>query len=321
MPQALLIERSALGTGWVETWTLNAPATRNALTDEMVAALRAACERAQGDAALRVIVLRGAGGQFCAGGSLGGFASAIGRPHGEGVDPLIAINRDYGRLLQSLCALPQILIAAVQGAAMGGGVGLVCCADHVLAAPDAVFATPEVTLGLVPAQIAPFVVRRLGDARARDWLLSGARWSARQALVAGLVHAVVDGLAPSPLWGEGGGEGPEAPKLSRTHPHPNPLPPAGEGVQSVNVGALPQSDDTDFDTQLLQLLKRFTQAAPAATAETKQLLAAIAAARPLDETLDAGALAFARALRGPEAAQGLKAFAARQPAPWVEGAA
>ena len=120
---------------------------------------------------------------------------------------MIAINRDYGRLLQSLCALPQILIAAVQGAAMGGGVGLVCCADHVLAAPDAVFATPEVTLGLVPAQIAPFVVRRLGDARARDWLLSGARWSARQALVAGLVHAVVDGLAPSPLWGEGGGEG------------------------------------------------------------------------------------------------------------------
>ena len=145
MSDALLIERQPLGTGWAEFWTLNAPATRNALTDEMVWALRAACERAQCDTALRAVVLRGAGGHFCAGGSLGSFASAIGRPHGEGIDPLIAVNREFGHLLQALSALPQVLIAAVQGSAMGGGVGLVCCADHVLAATDAQFATPEVT--------------------------------------------------------------------------------------------------------------------------------------------------------------------------------
>ena len=265
MSDALLIDRQPLGTGWAEFWILNAPATRNALTDEMVAALRAACERAQGDGALRVIVLRGAGGHFCAGGSLGSFASAIGRPHGEGVDPLIAVNRDFGRLLQALCDLPQVLIAAVQGSAMGGGVGLVCCADYVLTVPDAQFATPEVTLGIVPAQSAPFVVRRLGNAIARDWLLSGVRWSAAEALAVGLVNAVAH---------------------------------------------------DDFDAALLQQLKRFAQAAPGAVAQTKQLLNAIAANQPLDAALDNAALRFAQALRGSESAQGLKAFAARQPAPW-----
>lgn len=267
MSDALLIERQPLGTGWAEFWTLNAPATRNALTDEMVSALRAACERAQCDTALPAVVLRGAGGHFCAGGSLGSFASAIGRPHGEGIDPLIAVNREFGHLLQVLSALPQVLIAAVQGSAMGGGVGLVCCADHVLAATDAQFATPEVTLGIVPAQIALFVVRRLGDATARDWLLSDVRWSAAEAPSAGLANAV--------------------------------------------------SDD-DFEAALLQLLKRFALAAPGAVTQTKQLLAAFAANQALDAVLDDAALRFAQALRGPEAAQGLKAFAARQPAPWSQ---
>lgn len=191
----LLIERSALGTGCVERWTLNAPASRNALTGAAVDALRAACARAQSDADLRSIVLQGAGGHFCAGGSLGDFASAIGQPWqgAADADPLATLNREFGALLEALCALPQWLLAAVDGAAMGGGIGLLCCADFVLATPQAVFATPEVTLGIVPAQIAPFVVRRLGDAAARDWLLRGQRWSAQDALRAGLVNAVAEG--------------------------------------------------------------------------------------------------------------------------------
>ena len=320
MADALLIERSRLGTGCAEVWTLNAPTTRNALTDDMVAALRAACERAQHDAVLRVVVLRGAGGHFCAGGSLGQFASAIGRPHGEGVDPLIAVNRAFGRLLQALCDLPQVLIAAVQGSAMGGGVGLVCCADHVLASPDAQFATPEVTLGIVPAQIAPFVVRRLGDARARDWLLSGARWSAEQAMAAGLVNAIADtGLAPSPLWGEGKGEGIAALNESTSaHPHPHPLPQAGEGAKPADAA---DAVDAALNAATLQKLKQFAQAAPGAVAHTKQILTKLAANHALDVVLDDASQRFARALRGPEAALGLKAFAARQPAPWVKGAA
>lgn len=191
MSDKLQITRS----GETEHWTLNDPVTRNALTDEVVAALAQACKRAAQDRALRFVVLQGSGGSFCAGGSLGGFAQSIGQalPAGE-TDPLIAMNAGFGNLLNALCALPQMLLVAVNGPAMGGGLGLVCCGDFVLATPSAVFATPEVTLGIVPAQIAPFVHRRLGDRLARQLLLSGEKYSAQQVLALGLVDQVADDL-------------------------------------------------------------------------------------------------------------------------------
>ncbi|MDI1236158.1 MAG: enoyl-CoA hydratase-related protein [Polaromonas sp.] len=181
--------------GEVEHWTLNDPATRNALTDEVVAALAQACARAAQDTALRFVVLQGSGGFFCAGGSLGSFAQAIGQalPTGQ-TDPLMAMNAGFGHALHALCALPQMLLVAVDGPAMGGGLGLVCCGDFVLATPAAVFATPEVTLGVVPAQIAPFVHRRLGDRLARQMMLSGEKISAQQALDQGLVDELTDDL-------------------------------------------------------------------------------------------------------------------------------
>lgn len=191
MSDKLQITRS----GETEHWTLNDPATRNALTDEVVAALAQACKRAAQDRALRFVVLQGSGGSFCAGGSLGGFAQSIGQALSVGeTDPLIAMNAGFGNLLNALCALPQMLLVAVDGPAMGGGLGLVCCGDFVLATPSAVFATPEVTLGIVPAQIAPFVHRRLGDRLARQMLLSGEKYSAQQALALGLVDKVADDL-------------------------------------------------------------------------------------------------------------------------------
>ncbi len=179
-------------------WTLNDPAARNALSETMVEALFAACADAARDVALRCIVLQGAGGTFCAGGSLGGFAKSIGQALRSGErDPLIAMNARFGELLLALCQLPQLLIAKVEGAAMGGGFGLVCCADYVVAADSAVFATPEVTLGVVPAQIAPFVQWRLGDKAARGLLLGGAKHSAAQMQALGLVDAIAaaDALA------------------------------------------------------------------------------------------------------------------------------
>lgn len=181
--------------GEVEHWTLNDPPTRNALTNELVAALRQACERAATDTTLRFVVLQGSGGAFCAGGSLAGFSDAIGQPWPVGQDdPLLALNAGFGVLLEALCALPQMLLVAVDGPAMGGGLGLVCCADFVLAAPTAVFAAPEVTLGVVPAQIAAFVHRRLGDRAARQLLLSGDKLSADQALALGLADIVASDL-------------------------------------------------------------------------------------------------------------------------------
>jgi isohexenylglutaconyl-CoA hydratase len=188
MSNTLLITRE----GGSEYWTLNDAASRNALSEPMVEALFAACARAATDTSLRFIVLQGAGGTFCAGGSLGGFAKSIGQALKPGeVDPLLAMNARFGELLLSLCQLPQILLAAVEGAAMGGGFGLVCCADFVVATEAAVFATPEVTLGIVPAQIAPFVQWRLGDKAARGLLLTGAKHSAAQMQALGLVDTVV----------------------------------------------------------------------------------------------------------------------------------
>ncbi len=175
-----------------ERWTLNDPATRNALSDAMVLGLYEATLRAQKDETLRLIVLTGAPGAFSAGGSLGQFANAIGQPLEPGEDdPLIKLNRLFGDVLHALCELPQLLVCAVDGPAMGGGFGLACCADHVIATERSTFGTPEVTLGLPPAQIAPFVWQRLGDVTARQCLLQGRVYSAAEAQAIGLVDEVV----------------------------------------------------------------------------------------------------------------------------------
>ena len=183
-----------LRTGHAERWVLNSPATRNSLTDATVDALLAACQAASSNASLRFVVLTGSGGSFCAGGSLGGFSKLIGQALAGGeTDPLLAMNHRFGDLLQALTSLPQILIAAVDGPAMGGGLGLVCCADFCVATQASTFAAPEVTLGLVPAQIAPFVWRRLGDRAARQIMLQGQKLNAAQAHAMGLVDQCIEG--------------------------------------------------------------------------------------------------------------------------------
>jgi len=181
--------------GALEHWTLNNPSRRNALDDETVTALIAACADAAADPGLRFVVLTGAGDAFCAGGHLGDFASLIGQPLKPGeTDPLMGASQRFGDLLHALSRLPQLLIAAVDGPALAGGFGLVCCADVVIATPRASFGTPEVTLGIAPAQIAAFVWRRLGDAAARQCLLQARKFDAREAQRLGLVDEVADDL-------------------------------------------------------------------------------------------------------------------------------
>jgi isohexenylglutaconyl-CoA hydratase len=171
--------------------TLDAPATRNALTDAMVASLGEACGIAESTPAVRALVVRGAGKNFCAGGDFNGFRSAMAEaPPTDLLDPIAASNRRFGALLEQLSALSVATIAVVEGAAMGGGCGLAACCDIVLAAGDAKFAMPEVTLGLPPAQIAPFVAARLGEHAALRLMLTGRRVAAGQALALGLADEV-----------------------------------------------------------------------------------------------------------------------------------
>ncbi len=168
---------------------LNRPAARNALSDAMVADLGSLAAALEADRTIRVVVLRGAGGTFCAGGDLSGFVESRDR------DPaaLAANNRVFGRLLERLDALPQLLIGVVEGAAFGGGIGLVCVTDITLCEAGARFAMSETGLGVVPAQIAPFVAARVGRSHARRLALLGERLDGEGAAAIGLVHHVVAG--------------------------------------------------------------------------------------------------------------------------------
>ena len=172
---------------WV---TLHRPETRNALSPEMVAELAHVFIQAGQDEKVRAVVLRGSAGFFCAGGNVGNFQSRLQADAHDGHDPVVSRNRAFGHLLQALTALPMPVLAVVEGAAMGGGMGLACCADIVLATEDARFALSETGLGLIPAQIAPFVQTRVGRRVALRLGLSGERVSGALAQQLGLVDAL-----------------------------------------------------------------------------------------------------------------------------------
>ena len=152
--------------------SLRRPEARNALTPEMVAGIPDLLNEPSELPAerCRVLVLQGEGKVFCAGADLKAM-----RASGRATE---AENREdacrFATLFRSVAAFPAPVIAAVQGAALGGGFGLAVCADHVIAEDTARFGTPEARLGLVPAVISPYVVRRLGPGRAGPFLLGGA---------------------------------------------------------------------------------------------------------------------------------------------------
>lgn len=182
-----LLLAHAHGVLWV---TLNEPATRNALSPEMVAELSQVIAHAAQDPSVRALVLRGSEGFFSAGGNVGNFQSRLQADAHGGEDPVVSRNRAFGHVLQALTALPMPVMAVVEGAAMGGGMGLACCADIVLATEDARFALSETGLGLIPAQIAPFVQTRVGRRVALRLGLSGERVSGALAVQLGLVDAL-----------------------------------------------------------------------------------------------------------------------------------
>ncbi len=172
--------------------TLDAPATHNALTDEMVASLGEALAQAEAQPAVRGLVLRGAGGTFCAGGDFSRFKALMAEPAPAGQpDPIAHFSRAFGTLLERWRDTDVATIAVVEGAAMGGGCGLAACCDIVLAATTSRFAMPEATLGLPPAQIAPFVADRLGAKAALRLMLTGRRLAGEQAQAIGLVDEVL----------------------------------------------------------------------------------------------------------------------------------
>lgn len=174
--------------GTAITVTLNRPQQRNAMNLEMVEDLLQQLDIAESAPQVRALVLRGACGNFCAGGDVADMRAAQQRADSGDGDAFFHLNRRFGELLYAFSNTPIVIIAALEGAVMGGGFGLACVSDICIADHSARFAMPETRLGLPPAQIAPFVAQRVGNSHARRLALSGISIDAREAHRIGLVH-------------------------------------------------------------------------------------------------------------------------------------
>ncbi|MBB3454105.1 methylglutaconyl-CoA hydratase [Rhizobium sp. BK313] len=167
--------------------TLARPGKHNALSAELIDALTEAAYDLGRNANVRVVVLAGEGASFCAGGDLGWMRAQFDATRAERV----AEARRLAMLFKALNELPKPLIARVHGNAFGGGIGILSVCDMAIAAATARFGLTEVRLGIIPATISPYVIARIGEAKARPLFLSGKIIDAWQAHAAGLLSRVV----------------------------------------------------------------------------------------------------------------------------------
>jgi methylglutaconyl-CoA hydratase len=166
---------------------MNRPEARNALSDELIAALETGLDVLEKDAGARVLVLAGRGPVFCSGGDLANMEKAAKMTKARS-------RREasrFAKLLLRMYAYPKPIVARVHGPAFAGGMGLVAACDLVVASEEAEFALPETRLGLVPAMISPYLVRAMGAAQARRYMLTGERLSGREAQRIGFAHECV----------------------------------------------------------------------------------------------------------------------------------
>jgi methylglutaconyl-CoA hydratase len=172
--------------GGVARLTLARPDKHNAFDDALIAELTAALAAAATDDAVRVVVLAAEGKSFSAGADLGWMKRMAG--YGEAEN--LADARALANLMRVLNDLPKPTVARVQGAAYGGGVGLVACCDIAIAASSAKFCLSEAKLGLIPSVISPYVVAAMGSRAARRYFLTSEVFDAEEAHRLGLVHRI-----------------------------------------------------------------------------------------------------------------------------------
>lgn len=166
---------------------MNRPDVRNAFNAELIAALRDVFVALSADDGVRSIVLAGEGKTFSGGADIGWMRAALELTEAENVRDAEAM----AAMLLAIDRCPKPVIARVQGAALGGGCGLVAASDIVVAASDATFGFTEVKLGIIPAVISPFVLPKIGASHARALYVTGERFDALRAQAIGLVHYVV----------------------------------------------------------------------------------------------------------------------------------
>jgi len=244
--------------------TLNRPDRRNAISRELIAAGMAAFQKARDDAAVRAVILTGAGKAFCAGMDLAELTESLQSMNEAG--KVWDDAQQLSGLYQLIYTLPKPTIAAVNGAAVAGGAGFVTVCDLALAVPEAKFGYPEVRRGLVAAMVMPHLLRHVGERCARYLLLTGELIDAEEARRTGLINDVV----------------PSADQLLE---------------------------------RALGLAKALAEGGPNALTLTKTLLTQFSRqAVSVEETAKASAAPRLSA----EAREGLEAFFAKKPAPWVK---
>jgi methylglutaconyl-CoA hydratase len=183
MPDTIVLEHD----GDVARVRLNRPDVRNALDTKMIAEITETFRALSGDTSVRCVVLDGAGKAFSGGADINYMRASLDLGEEENFQDALRLSVMFGSIED--CAAP--VIAVVHGAALGGGSGLIAACDIVLSADDAVFGFTEVKLGIVPAVISPYVVRKIGMTHARALFVTGERFGAERALRIGLVHEIV----------------------------------------------------------------------------------------------------------------------------------
>ena len=166
---------------------LNRPEVHNAFNEVMIAELTEVFKKISEDGGVRVVVLTGNGKSFSAGADLNWMKKMINFSYEQNLDDSLKL----AELFYLMYSLPKPVIARVNGAAIGGGTGLVAVCDIAIAAENVKFSLSEVKLGLVPACISPYVIRKVGEGRCREFFLTGERLVAKRALELGLVNQVV----------------------------------------------------------------------------------------------------------------------------------
>ncbi|MBJ9984882.1 enoyl-CoA hydratase/isomerase family protein [Acinetobacter sp. S40] len=178
--------------GSILTIWLNRPESRNAMSLNMVNAIQQVFTHIAEDTSIRAVILRGKGGHFCAGGDIKDMAALrVAATHTGSLQPYVDFNRRFGAMIEQVDQAPQTVVVILEGAVLGGGFGLACVSDVAISCDNAQFGLPETGLGVLPAQIAPFVVKRIGLTQARRLALLGSRFNAETAQKLGVIHDVV----------------------------------------------------------------------------------------------------------------------------------
>jgi isohexenylglutaconyl-CoA hydratase len=243
-------------TGGRLNMSFNRPESRNAINNQMGEEIAAVVDWLQDNDDVRVVVVRGVGGHFCAGGDIKERRNMADEDNADGVDPIMERNRTAGMAFHKFENLPQTTIAMVEGSAFGGGMGYACLTDICILTRGARMGMPETTLGVAPAQIAPYVVKRIGLTRARQLALTAERFDGATAYDYGVGQYLCDDTDADRVLDEVVG------KILNCGPKAN----AATKAIMLRVGTAPAEDIVRFSAETFSGLNRSAEGLEGQTA-------------------------------------------------------